>query len=58
MVCEHFHFEDQYHLTCEAFPGGIPEEILHNQHDHNEPYPNDNGIRFVTAKPIPEDEEE
>lgn len=25
-------------LTCDAFPDGIPEEILTGQHDHTEPF--------------------
>lgn len=33
-------------LTCEAFPDGIPLEIRLNKHDHKEPYPGDNDIRF------------
>jgi hypothetical protein len=33
--------------TCSAFPDGIPEVILLNLHDHREPYPGDNGVRFT-----------
>ena len=32
--------------TCAAYPQGIPEAILANQHDHHHPYPGDKGIRF------------
>lgn len=34
--------------TCDAFPAGIPDEILYRGFDHRNPYPEgDNGIRFV-----------
>ena len=35
---------------CEAFPGGIPDEVYENQADHRQPIPGDNGVRFA-AKP-------
>lgn len=32
--------------TCDAFPDGIPAEILTNRFDHTRPHPNDNGIQY------------
>ena len=34
------------YMTCEAYPGGIPDEILYEKFDHRTPAPDDNGIRF------------
>jgi len=31
---------------CDAFPDGIPNEILTGEIDHHKPHPDDNGIQF------------
>lgn len=33
-------------LYCEAFPAGVPEDILYDGFDHRLPHPGDNGVRF------------
>ena len=40
-------------MACAAFPGGVPDEILLNRHDHRKPYPDDNGIRFESEDGAP-----
>jgi len=41
-VCRHYHDDG----NCDAFPGGIPHEILAHEHIHTEPYEGDGGILF------------
>ena len=36
-------------LACNAYPKGIPDEILDNEVDHREPVNGDKGLRF---KPV------
>jgi len=37
-------------LTCDAFPDGIPEEILDANIEHTAPYSGDHGIQFTPIK--------
>lgn len=51
LECKHFDFDNDEANVCEAFPDGIPDEIIMGDFDHTQPYPNadepeDNGIRF------------
>jgi hypothetical protein len=46
------HLSEGENLSCDAFPAGIPQEILTGEFDHTNEYPGDNGIRF---EPIDED---
>lgn len=32
--------------VCDAFPDGIPDEILRNDADHRKPFKGDRGVRF------------
>ena len=43
--CKHLH-GDESRMTCDAFPEGIPDELVHDTRDHKKPFTGDNGIRF------------
>ena len=36
-------------ISCEAFPGGIPDEIWTGRNDHVSAYPGDGGILYEPA---------
>nr|BDD47035.1 hypothetical protein 6 [bacterium] len=46
MICKHYWLMQE----CEAFPEGIPEEILTNEFLHTKPHPEDQNIRFKEIK--------
>jgi len=44
MWCKHFRRTGP--LACDAFPEGIPDEILLHRNPHLAPFPGDHGIQF------------
>jgi len=49
MYCKHFHV-DEAGFKCDAFPDGIPDEIIKSGVPHTEPYEGDSGVQF---EPLP-----
>lgn len=45
LTCRH-RVKGVHPIACDAFPGGVPDAILRNQHDHRQPYPGDHGILY------------
>ena len=43
--CVHF-LNSKGGFTCNAFPKGIPLEIIRGDIDHLKPFPGDNGIQY------------
>lgn len=50
LKCKHYHRDKVNELTCEAYPDGIPDEILQSVVDHTESYEGDHGIQFEERK--------
>ena len=51
--CRHKHDDEgDGNKTCEAFPDGIPDEIIRVGYDHREPYDGDGGIMFELDGPV------
>lgn len=46
VFCTRFNHDEQGIPFCEAFPDGIPNEILHEGYDHRQPFEGDGGILF------------
>jgi len=44
--CKHFKWDDPTMYNCQAYPKGIPEEIINSEHDHRKPFKGDGGILF------------
>jgi len=43
-TCARFNRKDKTQEVCEAYPNGIPQEILDAETDHREVYPGDGGL--------------
>jgi hypothetical protein len=50
MNCQHLRASDDG-WTCDAFPSGIPKQILWNIVDHHHPFLGDNGIQYEPINP-------
>ena len=49
MICKHAHVSDEsIPTTCDAFPNGIPQQLLSGKVFHLTPYKGDNGIMLET----------
>ena len=49
--CSHFREQDGAKFSCDAYPGGIPEQIIRSEVDHRQPYSGDKDIQYVPKTP-------
>lgn len=52
-LCQRFGNKAEYQgdvPVCEAFPQGIPEEILNGKNKHLTPFPGDHDLQFIPVK--------
>ena len=49
--CSHFRKQDGNKFTCDAFPGGIPDQIINSEAEHRQPYKGDNDIQYLPKTP-------
>lgn len=53
IFCSHFDHDtlktSMGYMLCKAYPDGIPKAITGREHDHRDPYPNDQNIQFEEA---------
>jgi hypothetical protein len=52
LECDNYHHWNFDGFTCDAFPAGIPAEILVGGGTHKKPIPGDNGIVFKQGDPM------
>ena len=46
IFCKHLYDLKNKKPSCEAFPMGVPREMLTGEADHRKAYEGDNGIKF------------